>query len=86
MHRADPRRHLAWPATTLNLQLAHIAQLAAPVVWQTLEQCPAGRPDILPTLLACPPEAVEEDAPQEEEEGGGAQQDGDGGAQPPALV
>ncbi len=36
-------------------QLLHIAQLAAPPAYQTLDQPPQGRPALLPTLMACAP-------------------------------
>ncbi|KAF8070897.1 5-methyltetrahydropteroyltriglutamate--homocysteine methyltransferase [Scenedesmus sp. PABB004] len=36
--------------------LAMIAELAAPETFQTLAQRPAGRPDVLPTLMACSPD------------------------------
>lgn len=42
------------------LQLTHIAELAAPVAWQTADRPPKGRPDIQPILLACPPKTAEE--------------------------
>jgi hypothetical protein len=48
-----------------GLQLATIAEMAAPVAWQTLEQTPKGRPDIRPTMLACPPKTVEEEAAEQ---------------------
>jgi hypothetical protein len=47
------------------VQLATIAEMAAPEVWQTLEQCPKGRPAIQPTMLACPPKTAEEVAAED---------------------
>jgi hypothetical protein len=48
------------------VQLATIAEMAAPEVWQTLEQCPKGHPDIQPTMLACPPKTAEEEAAEQQ--------------------
>jgi hypothetical protein len=53
---------------SLLLQLATIAELAAPEAWQTLNQTPKGRPDILPTMLACPPKTAEEEAAEQQQQ------------------
>lgn len=50
------------------MQLATIAEMAAPVTWQTLDQTPKGRPDIQPTLLACPPKTAEEEAAEQQQQ------------------
>lgn len=59
-----------------GLQLATIAEMAAPVTWQTLDQTPKGRPDIRPTMLACPPKTAKEEAAEQAQQ----QVDADGNA------
>lgn len=77
------------PSPPHTQQLATIAEMAAPVTWQTMAQPPKGRPDIQPTLLAGPPKTAEEEAAelaaqQQEQQNGGA--DGDDDDDLPALI
>jgi hypothetical protein len=82
--------HSTPPGFCCVLQLATIAELAAPEAWQTLNQAPKGRPDVLPTMLACPPKTAEEEAAEQQQQQQQQQQAAaDGNAQNddmPALV
>ena len=63
-----------WPPTDSHLGnlpghlLVYIAELAAPMTWQSLAAAPGGRPDIKPTLMACPPITAEQQQLLEEQE------------------
>eukprot|EP00878_Enallax_costatus_P037916 GHUV01043017.1.p1 GENE.GHUV01043017.1~~GHUV01043017.1.p1 ORF type:complete len:181 (-),score=94.32 GHUV01043017.1:98-640(-) len=69
-----------WPPTDSHLGnlpshlLVYIAELAAPMTWQSLAAAPGGRPDIKPTLMACPPITAEQQQQQLEEQEQQAQQ------------
>eukprot|EP00879_Flechtneria_rotunda_P019153 GHRR01020108.1.p1 GENE.GHRR01020108.1~~GHRR01020108.1.p1 ORF type:complete len:377 (+),score=134.06 GHRR01020108.1:1168-2298(+) len=75
-----------WPPVDTHLGnlpshlLVLIAELAAPQCYQTLAQPPKGRPDIMPTLMACPPQDPEEDTQEND-----AAQQQDQGQQQQAL-
>lgn len=71
------RHHHAAPA----IQLAHIAERAAPTTWQSALLPAKGRPGIGPIMMACPPGGGPEDAAAEEDVDGG--DDGEG---PPPLI
>ncbi|WIA31550.1 hypothetical protein OEZ86_002441 [Tetradesmus obliquus] len=81
---AAPVEDTCWPPMGTHLGhlpshlMVYIAELAQPVCWQTLQAQPKGRPDILPTLMACSPNLPEEQ-PEQEQQGGDDQA-------PPALI
>lgn len=70
-----------WPPTDTHLGnlpshlLVYIAELAAPMTWQSLAAVPLGRPDIKPTLMACPPITAEEQQQLDEQEQQQAEQE-----------
>jgi hypothetical protein len=73
--------------------LTHIAELAAPVAWQTGDCHPKGRPDIKLIMLACPPKTAEEvdaeHAAEQQQQQQQQQQQGNAGGQNddmPALI